>query len=48
MYVYRSCPKMVVGILMVEHFGVHHEGHKPSPTLSGQWNEQGDSTASYR
>lgn len=24
--------------LVVEHFGVHHKAHKPSPTLCHQWN----------
>ena len=37
-YAYRTCPKMVIEALMIEHFGVHHKGHKPSPTLGHQWN----------
>ena len=28
---------MVVDTLIVEHFRVHHKGHKPSPILDHQW-----------
>lgn len=38
MYMYRTCLKTVVRSLMLEHFGVHLKGHKPSPTLGRQWN----------
>ena len=36
MYVQGICPNMVVETLMFEHFGVHHKGQKPSPTLDCQ------------
>ena len=40
MYVHvDTCPKMMVETMMVEHFGVHHKGHKPSPTLDRQGNK---------
>lgn len=29
MYMYGTCPEIVIETLMVEHFGVHHKGHKP-------------------
>ena len=30
---------MVVETLLVEHFKVHHKGHKPSLTLGCQWRQ---------
>lgn len=30
--------KKDVETLVVEHFGVHHKAHKPSPTFGRQWN----------
>jgi hypothetical protein len=32
MYI-EHAQEMMVKTLMIEHFGVHHKGHKPSPTL---------------
>lgn len=37
MYMYRTSPKTMVETLMIEHFRVHHKGHKPFPTLGHQW-----------
>lgn len=37
MNVHRTCSKMVVDTLIVEHFGVLFKGHKPSFTLGRQW-----------
>ena len=41
---YRTRPKTMVEPLKVEYFGVHHKGHKPSPTLGRQWNWKDIST----
>ena len=39
MYVYRTWLETVVEALMVEHFGVHCKGHKPTPTPGREWNK---------
>ena len=33
---------------MIEHFGVHHKGNKPSPMLGGQWKYDNDSSRASR